>query len=85
MAQIVEKARTTCVSTHEIRSHNTLVSDVEETSPTTQERTVDATAEARAVLKRAYRKVDLRFLACYAALDLFTRIGEHNIANAAIM
>ena len=85
MAQDEEKDYASRVSIHEIPWGNTAASDVAVVFPITQEDALDIPAEPRTLLKRAYRKVDFRLLACYAVLDLFTRIGEHNIANAAIM
>jgi hypothetical protein len=85
MTQANEKDCATRVSFQEIPWGTTAASDVAAICLVTQEDTIDAPADSRTVLRRAYRKVDIRLLACYAVLDLFTRIGEHNIVNAAIM
>lgn len=42
-------------------------------------------AEVARVLKKAYRKIDLRLLTWYAFVDWLMKVGEHNITNAAIL
>lgn len=90
MAEAVDKDGKTCVELRELPSHSSPASShIENIWPTTeeqegpQEKAADTGAdEAASLLKKAYRKVDLRLLACYAVIGTLIRIAEHNITNA---
>lgn len=95
MAPLDEKSHTIYVEAREVGSQDSLSSPAPaagENTPAARENKTSPsqavslqTSEVQDVLKKAYRKLDVRILVWYAVVDLLMKMGEANITNAAIM